>query len=229
MVEEYLFYSSMILSVMSCLALVLCIYLRLQCHKIKRIPKDLSANVFNKTFVVFNPYSEHTKLIHNFLSLLPILVLLATLGFVILALLAIELGLLLSLVILIVCLNLLILDLLPEILKNAKIFLRAYYGGTSFGVGDLQVLDLIKHALPKLAYYYMGLTAFFAATAVLMSHCWNLMLLLLSQFIGLLVQGSTPFGAVGWQVAVFLYTIVLVAIQFSILIMKKRLLRYILE
>jgi hypothetical protein len=228
MAEEVFFYSSAMLGLMACLTLGLCIYIRLQYNKIKRLPKDLLANAFNKTFIVFNPYSEHIQVIHNFVSWLPILILFATLGFTIVVLMIMEHGLLLSLIILVGCLNLIIVEALPETLKNAKIFLKAYGCGTNLGMGDLQVLNLIRHALPKLANYYLGLTAFFAVIAVSLSYCWEIALLFLSQFVGLLVEGSTLFGArMGWQVAVFFYAIVLTAFQFFIVMMKKRFLRYI--
>jgi hypothetical protein len=227
MVEESLFYSSLMLSVMSCLALALYIYLRLQHNKIRNVPKDLSANVFNKTFIVFNPYSEPIKIIHNFLSLMPILVFFAGLGLAIATFTIIGNVFFLSFIILIICVNLIIVDEMPDTIGNTKTFLKAYNRGSGLGVGDLRVVKLIRRALPKLANYYLGLTVFFAVTAVLLSYFGDQVILGLFQSVGLLIQSGASFGAVGWQVTVFLYAILLVAIQFLIKIMKGRFSRYI--
>ena len=111
---------------MGCSTLVLSIIFRSKHRKMSHLPRNYSANIFDKTFNIFNPYPEHRRIIHNFLSALPLIVVLASLVFVPFALKAFESGLLLSLVLLIICLNLMLIEVASETYQNAKIFIKAF-------------------------------------------------------------------------------------------------------
>lgn len=227
--EGSIFYSSLTLFTMCCLALAISIFLRLKSHAINNLPKDLSANVFDKTFVVFNPYQEHRKIIHSFLSALPLLVGFASAGFALIVWKMLECGLLLSLFILIIGLNLIVMEDAPEVYQSSKTFIKAVQGGTSLGVGDLKVFQIIKKAMPKLSNYYLGLSILFMASSVMLPYIWSSALWFFAQFIGLILQVSAPTGIISYLVAAFLLALTLVAIQISASAVKNKLLSYTME
>lgn len=227
--EGSIFYSSLTLFAMCCLALAISIFLRLKSRAINSLPKDLSANVFDKTFVVFNPYQEHRKIIHSFLSALPLLVGFASAGFALIVWKMLECGLLLSLFILIIGLNLIVMEDAPEVYQSSKTFIKAVQGGTSLGVGDLKVFQLIKKLMPKLSNYYLGLSILFIASSVMLPYIWSSALWFFAQFIGLILQVSAPTGIISYLVAAFLLALTLVAIQISASAVKNKLLSYTME
>ena len=109
--ETYLFYSSLTLVAMGCSTLVLSILFRLKHHWMKRLPRSLSANVFDKTFNVFNPYPDQRGIIHstNFISMLPAMIVVVAFTILIpLAWALVASGLVLSVILLITCLNLML-------------------------------------------------------------------------------------------------------------------------
>lgn len=227
--EAYLFYSSLTLLVMGCLTFVLSVFFRLRFHVVEGVPKSLSASVFNKTFNVLNPYPESRKVIHNFLVVLPVLMFFVSLGFVVVAWKIIEYGFALSLVVLIVCLNLMVLDVAYEISQNAEILIRAVRCDTSFGVGDLKVFQIVRKALPRLSNFYLGLTILFVVLAVTLGYIWSSALWFMAWFVGLMFEASAVTGPVGWEVAVFLFALVVFVIQVFVLRVKRRFLRYLVE
>jgi len=223
-----IFYSSVALFAMCCLALAISIFLRLESHAINSLPKDLSANIFNKTFIVFNPYQEHRR-IHGHLSLFLLLVGFAFAGFALIVWKMIECGLLLSLFILIIGLNLIVLEDVFEVYRYSKIFIKAVQGRTNLGVGDLKVFQLIKKVMPKLSNYYFGLSIVFMVFSAMLPYIWSSALWFFAQFIGLILQVSAPTGVISWQVAVFLFVLVLVAIQIFASAVKNKLLSHMME
>lgn len=229
MAEAYLFYSSLTLLAMGCLTLALSMLFRLKSHVINSLPKNLSANVFNKTFIVFNPYPEHRKINYSFLSALPILVFFACLGFILVAWKIFEYGLMSSFFILIICLYLIVVEVAPETYQNTRIFIKAVQRGTSLGVGDLRVFQIVRKALPRLSNYYLGLTISFVTFAATMSYIWPLTLWFLSRLVGLILDAGAVTGFVGWQVTVFLFTLTVVIIQIFVGKLKAKFLSYVAE
>jgi len=226
--ETYLFYSSLTLFAMGCLTLVLSILFRLKYHRMNSPPRNLSANVFDKTFSVFNPYSERRRVIHNFLSALPLMVLLACLVFILFAWKVFESGLLLSLVLLIICLNLMLIEVASETYQNATIFIKAVNSKASLGVGDLKVFQILKKALPKLSNYYLALSFLFLTFAATLVYIWSSFLWFFAQFAGLILEVSGSTGIVSFQVAVVLFASVIVVIQIFIWQIKSKFLSHLL-
>ena len=226
--EGSIFYSSLTLFAMCCLALAISIFLRLKSRTINSLPKNLSANVFNKTFIVFNPYQEHRK-IHSYLSLFLMLVVFAFAGFALILWKMLECGLLLSLFILIIGLNLIVLEDVLEIYRNSETFIKAVKGGTNLGIGDLKVFQLIKKAMPKLSNYYLGLSVLFMVFSLMLPYIWSSALWFFARFIGLILEVSAPTGVISWQVAVFLFALILVAIQIFASAVKNKLLSHMME
>lgn len=225
--ETYLFYSSLTLFAIGCLTLVLSMFFRLKHHGINSLLKNLSASVFDKTFNVFNPYPEHRKIIHSFLSSLALIVFLGSLVLTLFLLKLFQRGLLLSLVLLIICLNLMLLDFAFETHQIAKNFIKAVHDKASWGVGDLEVFQKLKRVMSKLSNYYLVLSIFFSASAVTLNHIWSLLWLFV-QPVGLLLEASALIGPLGWQVVVFQYVVALVIIQIFAWKTKEKVLNYIL-
>ena len=227
--EVYLFYSSLTLFVMGCLALVVSIFFYLKFHSLKSLPKDISANVFNKSFVVFNPFSEHRKIIHTFVLALPIIGVIISFVLTFVLLKVFEYGFMLSVFIVIVGLNLIAVEGAFEVYQNSKIFIKAVRGGSNFGVGDLKAFQIVKNAIPTLIKYYFGLAILFIILSMALPYIWSSILGSFTTFAGLLLGAGASTGAVGYQIAVMLFALILVVIQILASIVKKRLLRYTVE
>jgi hypothetical protein len=229
MAETYLFYSSLTLFAMGCLALVLFLFFRLKYHGLNSYPKNLSANIFNKTFNVLDPYPERTKMIHSFLSAVPLIIFFACLVFVILLWKIFEYGLLSSFFILIVCLNLMLMDVMFEIYQITKVFANAIRSETSLGVGDIKAIQLLKGVLPRLSSYYLALSILFFIFAAVLGYVWYSLLWFFSQGIGLILEISVKTGFMSYQVAVFLFALVVVFIQIFAWKIKNRFLKHLTE
>ena len=223
MVETYLFYSSLTMFAMGCLTLVLSILFRLKHHRMNSLPRNLSANVFDKTFNVFNPYPERRRIVHNFLSALPLMVLPPCLVFFLFVWRVLESGLLLSLVLLIICLNLILIEVASEIYQNANIFIKAFNKKADLGVGDLKVFQTLERVMPKLSNYYLALSILFVTLGAILSYIWSSLLWFFAQVVGVVLEVSTLTGsAIGFQVAVFLFVLMVVVVQIFIQKIKSK-------
>lgn len=211
--EAYLLYSSLTLFAMGCLALFLSVFFRLKSRAINNISTKLEPRIFDKTFSVFNPYPERRKMIHSFLPVLMTVVVIASFGSLLIAMRIFEAGLLLSLFILIICLDLIVVDVAPETYMNTNAFIRAIHCGTSLGVGDLKVFQLLIRALPRLSNYYLGLSIFFIALGATLSYIWLTVLMFFARFIGLTFGIGEAAGWMGWAIPVILFVIAVVFIQ----------------
>jgi len=229
MAEIYLFYSSLTLFAMGCLALVLFLFFRLKYHGMNSCPKNLSANIFNKTFNVLDPYPERRKIIHSFLSAVPLIVLFVCLAFVILLWKVFEYGLLSSFFILLVCLNLMLMDVMSEIYQVTKIFIKAIRSEASLGVGDIKAIQVLKRALPRLSNYYFALSILFFVFAAMLGYIWSSLLLFFSQVIGLIIEVSTTTGIIAYQVVVLMFALIVVLIQIFAWKIKNKFLRHLTE
>lgn len=228
--EAYLFYSSIALLAMGCSALMLSIVFRLKSHTINRIPRNLSAGIFNKTFNIFNPYAERRKIIHRLLFLLPIVVVYAAFGFPFVALKIIEYGLTASLFMLFACLSLIAVETTPEIYQNANTFIEAIQRRTRLGIGDIEVLHLLRKTLPKLSNYYLGLSILFITLSATLGYIWPSILSLLTNFIGLALEvGKVVGGPVSWMVPVFLFAVVVMFVQTLVWKVRSRLVKFLIQ
>jgi hypothetical protein len=176
-------YSSLTLLAMGCLALALSIIFRLKSRRLDNLPRELNANVFDRTFNVFDPYPVRIKIIHNFLTVLPVI---AGVGSIVLAFevwsLAMS-GFLISIFIIIIGLNLIMIAEAPEIYTNSNVFVKAVEKNAKFAEGDLKVLQLVKKLASKLAYYYLGLAVLFTTFSATLQYIWNALPSLLTQIV----------------------------------------------
>lgn len=180
---------------MSFLSIVFFIFFHRKHRAIMRLP-HLSANVFDKTFNVFNPYSPHRRIIGSYFFALLII---GLQGSLILSLFitagVLNIGLLLSLVILIVCLSLIISDDVSEIYKNANVFIKVVKNGADLGKGDLTVLFVLKKTLPRLSLYYLSLAIIFLISSVTLPYILPSALWILAQFAGVLTDFAAFMGS----------------------------------
>ncbi len=116
--------TSIVLIAMGCIVIIFSVILHRKMRALGKLPNNLKATVFNKTFNVFDPYPPHKKSISSHIELL---IILACYGFFIFVAIAIakmlELGLVLSCDTFILCLGLLMIDETLELHKNANIFI----------------------------------------------------------------------------------------------------------
>jgi hypothetical protein len=183
MVGEYIFYSSLALSGMGCIALILSILFRLKSRKINSLSKNLLANNFSKTFKVLDPYGEKIKVIHNLLFLLPLILTIVLLFSFISLLKIIQYGLFLSFLIIIVGLNLMLVDVFSEVYQDANIFIKAIDAKADVGVGDVKAFQILKNAIPKLSNYHLILSISFFIFAFTIGYIWSSLLWLFSYLV----------------------------------------------
>lgn len=226
MVESYLFSSALTLFIMGCLALALSILFRFRFKALNCLPQNLSASLFHRTFIVFNPYTQQKKVIHSFLSLLPTAVGFATLGLALGLLLAFEAGLLLSSFITIIGLNLIVLEEAPETYRISKTFIVAVQKGADLGTGDLNIFQKVKTFMPKLSNYYLGLSVVLIAFSAALPYIWSSALWVFTQYTQLIFQISANAAAAGWIVCIFLLALALVVIQIFASMIKRKLMGY---
>jgi len=208
---------------MSCLTLVLSILFRLKHRKMNHLPGNFSANIFDKTFSVFDPYPEHRRTIHKFLSASPLMVFLVCLVLVSFAWKAFESGLLLSLVLLIICLNLMLIEVASETYENAKIFIKAFNNKGNLGAGDLKVFQVLRRAPPKLSNYYLASSILFLTLAATLGYIWSSLLWFFARVIGLILefQGSI-------RARVLLFSLMVGIVQIFIWKIKSKVLSHLL-
>jgi hypothetical protein len=227
--EPYIIYSSLTLFAMGCLAIVLSILFTSKSRALDNLPDDLSANIFNKTFTVFDPYSKQRKTIHSFLSVLSIVVGFAIVGFALVILVVFEAGFILSLFIILFGLNLIVLEDALQVYQNSKVLINAVKIGSNLGIGDIEVFHLIKKLMSALAHYYISLSIFFITLSIVLNYIWSSALWFFAQYIGFIIQISRPAGVTAWVLAVFLFALSTVIIQILASKIKSRILRALTE
>jgi hypothetical protein len=226
---DYLFYSSLTLGVMSGSALALAILFRLRFRGLAGLPKDLSASIFDKTFVIFNPYSDQKRSIHRLLTFLPFIAFAVTFGLLALAWKMLESGLILSFFIIIVGLNLIFVEEAPEVYINSKILLKAVRDDASLGAGDVKVFHLLKEAATKLSNYYFGLSMLLIIFTATLPYIIELPMRFLALLLDLMVQVGWWAGIIGWEITIFLLALGFAVFQLLASRMKNRLFKYKIE
>jgi hypothetical protein len=229
MVEEYIFYSSLTLSGMGCLALILSLLFRLKSHKINSLSTNLLANTFSKTFNVLDPYGEKIKVIHKLLFLLPLLLTIVLLFSFIALLKIIEYGLFLSFLIIIVGLNLMLIDVFSEVYQDANIFIKAVDAKADLGVGDVKAFQILKSAIPKLSNYHLILSIFFFIFALTIGYIWSSLLWLFSYLVNLIFEIGAPTGFVAYAVVTLIFVSIVAIIQILVNRVKNKFLMSITE
>jgi len=208
-------FASLTIFAMSCLALILSIIFRSKFRALSSLPRNLSASVFNKTFVVFNPYSGQRRIIHNYL-LISAFIAGSAAGLISLFLFfMVAAGFALSIFAVLTALNLMVVDDAFEVHENAKIFLNAIRNGSKLGVGDLNALSHLKILIRKLSYYYFGVAMFLLVLSMLLPYIFYPASLAFCQVIELMIQASSI-------ASVFLFSLFYVLFEFFVIKVKGR-------
>lgn len=220
--EPYLLYSALTSLALGLMALVLSIALHLKSKTLNRLP-SLTPNVFNKTFVIFNPFADSKKMIHSFLSVLPFVIGFSSIGLALTLLFVFSAGLFLSSIITIVGLTLIVLEQTPEIYQNSTVFVNAIQNESNVGVGDLRVLHAIMQLVPRLRNYYLVLSALFFALSAALPYAGSSVIWLFASFMGSILQASAYAGPASFILATFLYALPLIFIQIVATVAKNKL------
>jgi len=221
-VDSYLLYASVALVVMGVVALVLSVVFCLRLRVLDSVSRGSAANVFNRTFVVFDPYVQKT-VFHRLLSFLPFVPLICGLGMAVLLLVIIDSGLLLTTLVSFLALSLIVVEESPEAYAESRMLIKAIQGGSNLGVGDIRFLALTKQLLPKLSYYYLGLSAFLFALAAALPFVWAQFLWYFAMFFGYIIQASVTGGLVTWFMALLLYAVIITVFVVLATMAKSRL------
>jgi len=207
--------SFLILFIMSCLSIIFSLSFRLKSRAIKKLPNDLSVNVFDKTFNVFNPYPDRRKIIHSFITILPLFAVVGSLIFPFITMKIIEMKLVLGLIIFIICFGLMMIEETIEIYRNADTFLKAVKNGINLGKGDLAALFLVKETLPKLTVYYLLLAIMFFASSITLPYIVPAALFTFAQLVRVTFPVSVFFAPLAPYFAALLLSIVIVIAQLA--------------
>jgi len=228
--ENYLFYSQLVLLILGFASFALSVLFRLRLKALKNIASDgLVPNVFNKSFVIFNPYSEHRKILHKFLSFLPLIVLSVSTGLVLALFALFEAGFLLSFCVVLVGLNLVVIEDAFDAYGISKVFIVAMQRRTKLGVGDLKVLQLIKGFMPRISNYYLGLSVILLVLSIVFQSLVPYAMWLVSRYVDLVLQASMAYEPVSYLMSVFLFSLSTVFIQILSSVIKGRIFKYSVE
>jgi hypothetical protein len=159
--------TSIVLMIMGGAALFFAFLLRARARALRTLPKDLSAQVFDKTFNVFDPGMEHRRVINSHTGLIIFIAVYGSwLALIYIVFRTFEVGGVLGSIAFLVCAALLMVDETQEISRNARIFAKAVKNGVGLGKGDMQVLHVIKKTLPRLSAYHLTLAVVFFISAL---------------------------------------------------------------
>jgi hypothetical protein len=163
-------------------------------RRLDRTVRDPSVSVFSRTFNVFDPYPDRLKVINNFLTVLPLVVLAGTGAVLLLFTEILAAGLLLSLIIIVVSLNLLVVEGEFDVYQGCKTFISAFRKGARLGEGDLRVFRMVKKAMPRISNYYFGLSIGFALFAVALPYVAPSLSGAFVESMGFLFSGGATMG-----------------------------------
>ena len=190
------------------------------------LPRDISPTVFGSTFVVFDPYPAQKKVWHRFLSLLPFVCLIVSLFAVIAVWSMLTNGLLLSVFVMIIGLNIIVIEEAPEVYTTARVFINAVQNKSDLAKGDLRVLNIIQRLAPKIRNYYVGLTVFFIGTSIVLPYVWEAMPGFATLLGNSVAQASGVNGMLVVQVLTLFLLLNIAVLQFVAFRLKNRVFGY---
>lgn len=226
MTETYLFYSSLTMLAMAGVALCLSALFRLRVKKLRSIPRDLNATVFNQTFAVFDPYPQQKKVMHRFLGALPFIGIAVTFAGIAIVWKMVAAGFLLSTFIIIITLNIIVIEEAPEVYMNSRLFVKAVQNKRNLAEGDVKALNLVRKLAPKISNYYLGISAILIITSVALPYVWESLPSLTNWLVASAANLSGLSGILVFQVVAFLLAISFVIIQLVAFKLKNRIFRY---
>ena len=225
MTETYLFYSSLTMLAMAGVALCLSTLFRLRVKRLRSIPRDLGATVFNQTFAVFDPYPQQKKVMHRFLGAMPFIGIAVTFAGIAIVWKMVTAGFLLSTFIMIITLNIIVIEEAPEVYINSKLFIKAVQNKSNFAEGDVKALNLVRKLASKISNYYLGISAILIVTSVALPYVWESLPSLSNWLVASVANLSGLSGTLVFQVVAFLLALSFVIIQLVAFKLKNRIFR----
>lgn len=214
-------YASAALLIMGLSSLILAALFRLKFNALKNLSRaGLSANVYNKTFAVFDPFSETRKMLHSYLPVWAIIVGFASFMASLAVFVLLGMGFGLSIFTVLTGLSLIVMDDAFDIYKNSNMFANAISRGSSLGVGDLKVFFILKVYTRRLSYYYLGVAVFLASASLALPYILNQTMLAIALLMGGITQISSVAGFVNWQLAVLVFSVCVVLFETLIIKIK---------
>jgi len=205
-----------ILIAMSAITLALSILFYLKSRTVNKLPRDLRASIFSRTFNVFNPFPEKRRTFHSYLFFLvfsPLVAFSWTFFLVFIVLLKVfQAGLITGVILFVVCLNLMMTSEAFEIYANISKLLNAAKSGTSLGRGDMTVLYFARKSLSKLSVYYLVLTGLFTASFFAAPYVSPVLLVAFANIVGAITTATASTLFLAPISAVFLFSIVMMAV-----------------
>lgn len=171
---------------MAGMCLILSLYFHLKWRAMRKFHKTLTANIYDKTFSVFNPFPDARRTFHSFLYFAlfsPLSAVLWTLIVIYVVLLPVlQAGLILWPVVALLCLSLMMIEEAIEVRKTANVYEKALRKGVPLARGDLAVLSILKNVIPRLIIYYLLLALLFLASFIVMPYILSTVLLAWAYF-----------------------------------------------
>jgi hypothetical protein len=212
-------YASIALLITGCTSIVLSALFHSKLKKLKGLSEaGLAANVYNKTFIVFNPYPENRKMIHSYLPLWAIIAGFTSFAASLASFVLMGMGFGLSIFAVLAGLSLIVIDDAFDVYKNSDVFIKAIGNGSNLGVGDLEVFSILKVYARRLSYYYLCVGIFLVLISLVLPRILNHVMLAFAFLIAEIIQLGSVAGPANCQFGVLLFSMAVVL--FEILIMK---------
>jgi len=226
MIDLSIISSSIALLISSCLSLSISYLLRQKLRIIENLPSDLKVEIFDRSFVVFDPYPERRRSIRNVSSFLIIFI--SVIGIILAAIfwVVLKYGFALSLFVTVAFLNLIFPDDLAEIYNNAGKIIKAVKNEEKLGSGDLAGLHLLKNILPKMSRYYFYLSAMLLTCAAILPFVWNTIISFSSHLLSSFLFLSYLSGLLGFQLVILLFSLFIVFLRFCIVKIKRKIVKW---
>ncbi len=184
----------LLLLVLSCVSFLFSVFFYLKSRTLRRISRYARVRAYDETFKIVNPYPEHKKIINNVvLALILAVVLPFSLWFWIGKIL--ELGLLVSINVVILWMGLMLLHSALEIYKSADSFTKALKNKVKLGKGDLAALFFLNKTMPRLSVYYLVVAVGFSISSVLLPYIAPFVLEVFSYYVNITVELVRAYGA----------------------------------
>jgi hypothetical protein len=228
LVDSYLLYASAALAAMGVVASVLAFVFRMRLRKLTAVSRNAEATVFNRTFMVFDPYEKKT-ILHRFLPLLIMMPFIGAMALGMMLLLLVSSGLLLALLVVVVSVGLMTVGESFEAYTESKLLIRAMKNGDRLGMGDMRLLEVVKMILPRLTFYYVVLAVFLFVLAAVFPFAWTDVLLYSVMLFSFAIQVGSIGGPAGWMASLGLYALIIVGLLVLVTLVKNRLFGYRLE
>jgi hypothetical protein len=159
--------TSLVLLIMAGASFFFAFLLHAKSRALRTLSYNISVQVFDKTFNVFDPNIKQRHIIDSHTGLIAFIAVYGVyVGLMFVVFKTAEIGGLLGAIAFVVCAFLLMLDETQELNKNAGIFTKAVNNHVGFGKGDLEVLYVMRKTLPRLSAYHLALGGLLFASAL---------------------------------------------------------------